>query len=550
MIFDSGADRSFMSTTFSTLLDITPDTLDVSYAVELADRTIFETNTILRGCALGLLGHPFNIDLMLVELGSFDVVIGMDWLANYHVVIVCDEKIIRIPFGDRRNFVVHGDRGRQIGYKVELSILSSTLRSTMRSGYHHSEFEEEDISKQRLGHAQRSLWCFQVMSLWNWTNAPTSKEEHAERLKLILELIKKEELYTKFSKCEFWLSKVQFLGHVIDSKGIHVDPTKIESIKDWPMTKLTQKNVKFDWSEKAEAAFQLLKQKLCSALILALPEGSENFVVYFDVSRKRLGAVLMQREKILEAQVEARNEENYGTEDLYGMIKKLEQRANGTLCLRNRSWISSFGDLRELIMNKSHKSQYSVHLGSDKMYQDLKKLYWWSNMKAEIATYVNKCLTCTKVKAEYQKPSGLLVQPMIPVWKWENITMDFVTKLPKTSSDQDTIWVIIDRLTKSAHFLPMRETDSMEKLTRQYLKEVVSRYGVPVSIISDRENKFNPSQLSGNTAWNEDLGQKKVDRLFIWLRLETLSSLKSYADRRRKPLEFEVGDKVMLKASP
>ncbi|GKE27289.1 putative reverse transcriptase domain-containing protein, partial [Tanacetum coccineum] len=367
-------------------------------------------------------------------------------------------------------------------------------------------------------------------------------------------------------KCEFWLSKVQFLSHVIDSEGIHVDPAKIESIKDWaspktpteirqflglagyyrrfiegfskiakPMTKLTQKNVKFDWSEKAEAAFQLLKQKLCSAPILALPKGSENFVVYCDASRKGLGAVLMQREKviayvsrqlkiheknytthdlklgavvfalskcgdiiyqkelnmrqrrwlellsdydceiryhpgkanvILEAQVEARKEENYGTEDLCGMIKKLEQRADRMLCLNGRSWIPCFGDLRELIMNESHKSKYSVHPRLDKMYQDLKKLYWWPNMKAEIATYVCKCLTCAKVKAEYQKPSGLLVQPVIPVWKWENIIMDFVTKLPKTMSGQDTIWVIIDQLTKYAHFLPMKETDSMEKLIR------------------------------------------------------------------------------------
>ncbi|GKA12801.1 putative reverse transcriptase domain-containing protein [Tanacetum coccineum] len=131
-------------------------------------------------------------------------------------------------------------------------------------------------------------------------------------------------------------------------------------------------------------------------------------------------------------------------------------------------------------MHESHKSKYSIHYGSDKMYQDLKKLYWWPNMKAEIPTYVSKCLTCAKVKAEYQKPSGLLVQPEIPQWKWENITMDFVTKLPKTATGQDTIWVIVDRLTKSAHFLPMKETDSMEKLTRQYLKEVVSRHEVPL----------------------------------------------------------------------
>ncbi|GKC52909.1 putative reverse transcriptase domain-containing protein [Tanacetum coccineum] len=309
---------------------------------------------------------------------------------------------------------------------------------------------------------------------------------------------------------------------------------------------MTQKSVKFEWGEKAEAAFQLLKQKLCSAPILALPKGSENFVVYCDASHKGLGAVLMQREKviayafrqlkvheknytthdlelgavkelnmrqrywlellsdydceiryhpgkenvILSAQLEARKEENFINEDLRGMINKLEPRADGTLCLNNRSWIPCLGDLRALIMHESHKSKYSIHPGSDKMYQDLKKLYWWPNMKAEIATYVSKCLTCAKVKIEYQKPSGLLVQPEIPQWKWENITMDFVTKLPRTAAGQDTIWVIVDRLTKSAHFLPMREDDTLEKLTRQYLKEVVSKHGVPVSIISDRDGKF------------------------------------------------------------
>ncbi|GJS55779.1 putative ribonuclease H-like domain-containing protein [Tanacetum coccineum] len=141
-------------------------------------------------------------------------------------------------------------------------------------------------------------------------------------------------------------------------------------------------------------------------------------------------------------------------------------------------------------MHESHKSKYSVHPGSDKMYQDMKQLYWWPNMKADIATYVSKCLTCLRVKAEHQKPSGLLVQPAIPQWKWENITMDFVTKLPRTQSGNDTIWVIVDRLTKSAHFLPMRETDPMDKLAKLYLKEVVTRHGIPVSIICDRDPRF------------------------------------------------------------
>ncbi|GJX74543.1 putative reverse transcriptase domain-containing protein [Tanacetum coccineum] len=200
--------------------------------------------------------------------------------------------------------------------------------------------------------------------------------------------------------------------------------------------------------------------------------------------------------QILEAQTEALKPENLTAEDVGGMLRqdltkeRLKPRADGTLCLNNRSWLPCYGDLRALIMHESHKSKYSIHPGSDKMYQDLKQLYWWPNMKADIATYVSKCLTCSKVKAEHQKPSGLLVQPEIPEWKWEKITMDFVTKLPKTTNGYDTIWVIVDRLTKSAHFLPMRENDPMEKLMKLYMKEVVTRHGVPVSIISDRDGRF------------------------------------------------------------
>ncbi|GJX11354.1 putative reverse transcriptase domain-containing protein [Tanacetum coccineum] len=172
------------------------------------------------------------------------------------------------------------------------------------------------------------------------------------------------------------------------------------------------------------------------------------------------------------------------------MDKSFEIRPDGTRCIKNRSWLPLFGGLRDLIIHESHKSKYSIHPGSDKMYHDIKKLYWWPNMKAIIAEYVSKCLTCSRVKVECQKPSGLLVQPEIPMWKWERITMDFVTKLPKTSTGHDAIWVIVDRLTKSAHFIPIRATDSMETLTRLYIKEIVSRHGVPISIISDRDSHF------------------------------------------------------------
>ncbi|GJQ90206.1 putative reverse transcriptase domain-containing protein [Tanacetum coccineum] len=231
-------------------------------------------------------------------------------------------------------------------------------------------------------------------------------------------------------------------------------------------------------------------------------------------------------------------------------------------------------------------------------------------MKAKIATYDSKCLTCAKVKIEYQKPSSLLVQPEIPQWKWENITMDFVTKLPKTATGQDTIWVIIDRLTKSVHFLPMREDDTLEKLTRLYLKEVVSKHGVPVSIISDRDGKFTShfwkslnkalgTRLDMSTAYHpetdgqsertiqtlediikaapfEALYRHKCRSLICYAEVgdsqltgpeiihETTKKIvqiksriqathdrqKSYVDLQRKPLEFQVGDKVMLKVSP
>ncbi|GJS28826.1 putative reverse transcriptase domain-containing protein [Tanacetum coccineum] len=248
-----------------------------------------------------------------------------------------------------------------------------------------------------------------------------SKQEHEEHLKLILELLKKEELYAKFSK--FRVLSV--------------------TIED-----------------------------LLSAPILALPECSEDFIVYCDASIKGLGVVLMQREKmiayvsrqikiheknytthdhweqcldlpkkILEAHTEARKPENLMAEDVGGMLKEGE--------------LNNPKEERILIMHESYKSKYSVHPGSEKMYQDMKQLYWWPNMKADIATYVSKCLTCLKVKAKHQNPS--------------------------------------DHLTKSAHLLPMRENDSMEKLARLYLKEVVMRHRIPVSIIYDHDNSYHAS---------------------------------------------------------
>ncbi|GKE76105.1 putative reverse transcriptase domain-containing protein [Tanacetum coccineum] len=234
-------------------------------------------------------------------------------------------------------------------------------------------------------------------------------------------------------------------------------------------------------------------------------------------------------------------------------------------------------------MHGSHKSKYSIHPGSDKMYQDMKKLYWWPNIKANITTYVSKCLTCAKVKAEHQRPSGFLVQPDIPQWKWENINMDFVTKLPKSSQGYDTIWVIVDRLTKSAIFVPMRETDPIEKLARMYLKEVVTRHGILVSIICDRDPRKSErtiqtlkDMLRACAAPFEALYGQKCRSPVCWAEVgevqltgpkivqETTKKIiqikqriqdahdwqKSYANLKRKPMEFQVRDRVMLKVFP
>ncbi|GJX08300.1 putative reverse transcriptase domain-containing protein [Tanacetum coccineum] len=239
-------------------------------------------------------------------------------------------------------------------------------------------------------------------------------------------------------------------------------------------------------------------------------------------------------------------------------------------------------------MHESHKSKYSIHPGSDKMYQDLKQLYWWPNMKADIATYISKCLTCSKVKAEHQKPSSLLVQLEIPEWKWEKITMDFVIKLPKMANGYDTIWVIVDHITKSAHFLPMRETDPTEKLMKLYMKEVVTRHGVLVSIISDRDSKFtslfwkalhkalgtrrSSYQTSIKVAPFKALYGRKCRSPVCWVEVgddqltgptiihettEKIVQIKSriqaardrqnsYANIRRKPLEYQLGDRKCL----
>ncbi|GJW51452.1 putative reverse transcriptase domain-containing protein [Tanacetum coccineum] len=328
---------------------------------------------------------------------------------------------------------------------------------------------------------------------------------------------------------------------------------------------------------------------------------------------------LSRKERLKPRRGEASKDLKAPAEWLKGLETHFEQRNDGGIYFFDRIWIPSVGSVRKLIMDEAHTSRYSIHPGADKMYYDLRDLYWWPGMKRDVAEYVSRCLTCSKIKAEHQKPSGLLQQPEIPEWKWEKITMDLVTKLPRSSSGYDAIWVIVDRLTKSAHFLPIREDYKTEKLARIYINEIVARHGVPVSIISDRDclnSQFTlwPSSSGGlwtledmlracvmdfggswdthlplvefsynnsyhtsikcapfealygrkcrsPVIWTEvgesqligpELVQETTEKIFqIKERLETARSRqKSYADKRRKPLEFKVGDRVLLKVSP
>ncbi|GJX96336.1 putative reverse transcriptase domain-containing protein [Tanacetum coccineum] len=788
ILFDTGADRSFVSTTFSSLIDITPTTLDHYYDVELADGKIIGINTIIRGCTLNFLNHPFNINLLPVELGSFDVIIGMDWLSKYHAVIDCAEKIVRIPWGNE-TLIVHGDGSnqgngtrlniisctkthkyllkghhvflanitsketedrsgekrledvpivrdfpevfpeelsglpptRQVEFQIdlmpgaapvarapyrlapsEMKELSEQLQELsdkgfirpssspwgapvlfvkkkdgsfrmcidyskidLRSGYHQLRVQEEDIPKTafrtRYGHYE-----FQVMPS-GLTNAPANKERNEGTLKAqILELLKKEELYAKFSKCEFWIPKVQFLGHVIDCQGIHVDPAKIESIKDWaspktpteirqflglagyyrrfiegfskiakPMTKLTQKKVAFEWGDKQEAAFQTLKTKLCSAPILALPQGAENFIVYCDASHKGLGAVLMQNEKVIayaSRQLKI-HEKNYTTHDLelgavVFALKIWRHYLYGTKCtvFTDHKSLQHILDQKELNMRQrrwlellsDYDCEIRYHPGKANVVADA-----LSRKERSQGTETKKSQErrrrrydqegSTKGELNIKGPSDCWDTPRY-LSGVRNITMDFVTKLPKSPQGHDTIWVIVDRLTKSAIFTPMRETDSMEKLARLYIKEVVVRHGIPVSIICDHDPRFasrfwrslqkalgttldmstayHPEtdgqsertiqtledmlracvidfgkgwinhlplvEFSYNNSYHASIKAAPFEALYgrkcrspIKQRIQAARDRqKSYADLKRKPMEYQVGDKVMLKVSP
>nr|GEU84976.1 putative reverse transcriptase domain-containing protein [Tanacetum cinerariifolium] len=555
ILFDTGVNRSFVSTAFSSQIAITLTTLDHYYDIKLAEERIIGLNSILRGCTLNFTNHPFNIDLMLLELGSFDAIIvfledllglpptrqvefQIDLIPGAAPVAQAPYRLAQSemkelseqlqelsnkgfirpsssPWGASILFIKKKDRSfRMCNNYRELNKLTVKNRYPLpridnlfdqlqgssvyskidlRSGYHQLRVREQDVTKTtfrtRYGHYEFQVMPFRLtnalavfMDLMNRVCKPyvdkfvivfiddiliysKDEKEHEEHLKTILELLKKEELYANAPILVLPEGREDFVVYC-DALHKGLDHKSLQHILDQKESNMRQRR----WLEFLSDFDCEIRYHPGKANVVADALSQKEQIKPMRVRALVMTISLELPKQILNAQTEARKLENIKNEDVRGMLdenskdpkklrtKKLEPHTDGTLYLNRKSWLSCYGYLRTVIMHESYKSKYSIHPGSDKMYQDMKRLYWWPNMMAGIATYVRKCLACAKVKAEHQRPSGLLV--------------------------------IVDRLTKSAIFVPMRETDPMEKLARMYLKKVVARHGIHVSIICDRDPRF------------------------------------------------------------
>ncbi|XP_071714699.1 uncharacterized protein [Rutidosis leptorrhynchoides] len=426
ILFDTGSDKSFIAKDFSVAINRPLTALDTRYAVELANDKLIKVDKIMRGCALNLSNNLFEVDLMPVELGSFDVVIGMDWLSKNRADINCAEKSIRIPLDNGENLVIQGDKS-----KVNLNIISCMrARRYLKKGYPSILAHVKELKTKEVG----------------LEDVPVVRE---------FPQVFPEDLpgLRPHRQVEFHIDLVPGAAPIAKSP-YRLAPSELQELSN-QLQELLDKGFIRPSAQNGSADSKLCRlktdadSKLCSLIsrkerVKPLRVRSLNITIQTNLVSR-----------IQNAQMEAMKEENVKKEGISEKDKNFEAKSDGTRYFENRIWIPKFGGLRELVMDEEHKTRYLIHPGSGKMYHDLKEFYWWPNMKAEIATYVRKCLTYLK-----------------------------------TAKGYDTSWVIVVRLMKSAHFLPMKETDKIERLADLYIKEIVSRHGVPISIISDQDCRF------------------------------------------------------------
>nr|GEV00983.1 putative reverse transcriptase domain-containing protein [Tanacetum cinerariifolium] len=540
---------------------------------------------VIRGCKLEIDGHVFDINLIPFGHGSFDMIIGMDWLSKHKDEIVCHKKVVRIPLQKGKVLIVIGERSeekvrdllsakakeqkqekivvvrnfskvipddlsglpptREIEFRIELIprvilVTKSPYRLApskmeefldqlkelqdngsqyfskidLRSRYHQLRVHEDDIPKTAF-RTRYGYFKFTIMP-FGLTKAPTvfidlmnrvcrpyldkflmvfiddiliyskTREEHELHLGLVLELLKKEKLYAKFLKCEFCLREVQFLRHVIKGDGIHVELSKIKAVKNWEAPRILSKG------EEQELTFQTLKDKLCNAPVLALLNGLEDFIVYCDASGLGLGCVLMQRGKVIAyASRQLRiHEKNYTTHDL-----KL-----GAVIFTLKIWRHYLYGTKS-ILYIDHKSLQHIFNQKELNMRQCGWIKLFSDYDCEIRYHPGKANVVADALSRKER------KPEILKWKWERIVIDFVTKLPRTSSGHDAIRVIVDWLTKSGHFLLMLKDYKMDSLARLYgVKSLLDAVGITVAHVcinaAQLEKKVDLDTMSMNDLYN------------------------------------------------
>nr|GEV61144.1 hypothetical protein [Tanacetum cinerariifolium] len=647
ILFDTSADRSFVSTTFSSLIDIIPTTLDHGYDVELADSRIIWVNTLTRGCTLNLLNHPFNIDLMPIEMGSFNVIIGMNWLVKYHAVIICDEKLVRVPFDDKI-LIFYGD-GSKNGYESRLNIISCTktqrylLKGCPIFLAHVTTKKAEDKSKEkrlkdvpivqdfpevfledlpgipptRQVEFQIDLVPGAAPVVWApYRLSPSEMKELSDQLKELADkgFIRPSSspwgapvLFVKKKDGSFWkcidyrelnkltvknryplpriddlfnqlqglsvYSKIDLRSGYHQLRGIHVDPVKIESIKDWASPKTAMEIRQFLGLAGYYRRFIEGFSKIASAPILALPEGSEDFVVYCDASIKGLGVVLMQREKVIAyglRQLKV-HEKNYTTHDL----------ELGAVAFALKIW-RHYLYRTKCTMFTDHKSLQHI---LDQKKLNMRQRHWLellSDYDCEIRYHLGKANVVGDALSRKERIKPLRVHALVMT-----IGLDLPRQIleaqteaikPKKLKSEEVVQKAMGtQLDMSTAYHP--ETDGQRERTIQTLEDMLR--ACVIDFGNGWERHLTLVKFSYNNSCHANIKAALFEALYGWkcrspvcwaevedaqlacleLIHETTEKIvqikqriqatrdrqNSYADVRCKPLEFQVGDRVMLK---